>query len=356
MGTATTDRPPLDFAERMRGVIDDGGLALLMSIGHRTGLFDVMAGRPPSTAAEIAEAADLSEEPVREWLRGMAGGGIVARDPSSGAYELPTEHATHLSRMAVRANLAALAEHVPLLGAEEDRIVERFHRARRTPYAASPSFRHVISKGTQESDEAVVRALVDSILSPVPGLLEALRSGINGLDIHCGSGRAVNLTASIFPRSSFRGYDPHPRHVESASWRAFELGLTNVQFEMREAADLDEPARYDLITDFDALRHHARPKQVLQNVVRALRPGGTLLMQEISASSRDADDLSLPEDSPLRSAHSLAAAGQGTELLKSEQQLRNLLLEIGFERVVMHRLPHHIYNCYFIATKGRTSP
>ena len=26
--------------------------------------------------------------------------------------------------------------------------------------------------------------------------------------------------------------------------------------------------------------------------------------------------------------------------------------ELGFARVDMHRLPNHIYNCYFIATKG----
>jgi hypothetical protein len=35
------------FAERMIGVLNAGALALMTSLGHRTGLFDAMAGLPP---------------------------------------------------------------------------------------------------------------------------------------------------------------------------------------------------------------------------------------------------------------------------------------------------------------------
>jgi winged helix-turn-helix protein len=38
------------FAERMLGVINDGAIALMTSIGQRTGLFDAMAGCPPPRA------------------------------------------------------------------------------------------------------------------------------------------------------------------------------------------------------------------------------------------------------------------------------------------------------------------
>ena len=44
----------------------------MTSIGHQTGLFDTMAGLPPSTSEQIAEAAGLHERYVREWL-GSAG-------------------------------------------------------------------------------------------------------------------------------------------------------------------------------------------------------------------------------------------------------------------------------------------
>jgi len=49
------------FAERMIGVLNDGALALTTSVGHRTGLFDVMAGLPPSPSEQIASASGMNE-------------------------------------------------------------------------------------------------------------------------------------------------------------------------------------------------------------------------------------------------------------------------------------------------------
>ena len=56
------------FVEQLMGVLNGGALALMTSIGHRTGLFDTMAGLPPSTSQQIADAANLDERYVREWL------------------------------------------------------------------------------------------------------------------------------------------------------------------------------------------------------------------------------------------------------------------------------------------------
>src|SRR5215207_9562240 len=67
------------FAERMVDVLNEGAIALMTSIGHRTGLFDAMAGLPPSTSEEIASAAELNERYVREWLGAM----VVARSSST---------------------------------------------------------------------------------------------------------------------------------------------------------------------------------------------------------------------------------------------------------------------------------
>jgi hypothetical protein len=48
------------FAGKMVGVLNDAGLALMTSVGHQVGLFDTMAGLPPSTSQEIAQAAGLN--------------------------------------------------------------------------------------------------------------------------------------------------------------------------------------------------------------------------------------------------------------------------------------------------------
>lgn len=67
--------PPLDqakseaFAEQMLGVLNSGALSLMLSIGHKTGLFDAMSHLDPSTSEHIAEAAGLQERYVSGWPR-----------------------------------------------------------------------------------------------------------------------------------------------------------------------------------------------------------------------------------------------------------------------------------------------
>ena len=60
-----------EFASRMLDVPNHSFLALMASIGHQTGLFDVMAELGPSASAGIARAAGLNERHVREWLGAM---------------------------------------------------------------------------------------------------------------------------------------------------------------------------------------------------------------------------------------------------------------------------------------------
>ena len=43
-----------EFAERMVHMVNEAMLALMVSVGHRTGLFEAMAAMPAATSAEIA--------------------------------------------------------------------------------------------------------------------------------------------------------------------------------------------------------------------------------------------------------------------------------------------------------------
>ena len=71
-----------EFAERIVGAVDSASLSILMSIGHRTQLFDTIGELPPSTRDQVAEAAGLTERYVREWLGAMVAGRIVEYDPA----------------------------------------------------------------------------------------------------------------------------------------------------------------------------------------------------------------------------------------------------------------------------------
>ncbi len=45
------------FGGRMVGVLNDACLTLMTSVGHQVGLFDTLAGLPPATSQQVADAA-----------------------------------------------------------------------------------------------------------------------------------------------------------------------------------------------------------------------------------------------------------------------------------------------------------
>jgi hypothetical protein len=81
--TPTKDTTRIDpdraaaFGEKMLGALNAGALCLMASVGHRTGLFDVMSELPPSTSGEIAAKAGLDERYVREWLGALTAARVV---------------------------------------------------------------------------------------------------------------------------------------------------------------------------------------------------------------------------------------------------------------------------------------
>ena len=65
---------------------------MMMSIGHRTGLFDAMATWRQRHGHHDRGRRGLNERYVREWLGAMVTGGIVDYDAARRPY-LPAEHA-----------------------------------------------------------------------------------------------------------------------------------------------------------------------------------------------------------------------------------------------------------------------
>jgi hypothetical protein len=107
-----------DFADHLVGVVNSSMLALMISVGLRTGLFDAMESLPSSTSAEVATAAGLDERYVREWLAALTTGGVVAHDPVNMTFALPPEQASALKRVIGGPGgkrLGALAQHASLL-------------------------------------------------------------------------------------------------------------------------------------------------------------------------------------------------------------------------------------------------
>jgi SAM-dependent methyltransferase len=355
---AVLDKSTADaFAERTLQIINDAALALMMSIGHRTKLFDVMADRPGWSAGELAAAANLSERYVREWLGAMATGGVVSFDPRAERYTLPAEHAACLTRAASPHNVAVTAQWIPVLGAAEDAVVEAFEHGRGVPYEAYPRFHDVMA---EESQQTVVDGLVEHILPLAQGLERELRRGIDVLDIACGSGRALLTLAKAFPASRFTGVDQSPDAIAAADDEAARQGVVNVRFVRADVAEFVAVDVFDLITAFDAIHDQAQPARVLERIYAALRPGGVFLMQDILGHTRLADNLAHPLGPFLYSMSclhcmsvSLAAGGPGLGAMWGREQAESMIADAGFRGVRVETLPHDPLNYYYVATKAR---
>src|SRR5437763_10196878 len=321
----------------MLRTMNEAALALMVSVGHRTGLYDAMAGMSAATSAEIASAAGLDERYVREWLAVMTTGRIVEHDGEAETYSLPAPHAAWLTRAAGMQNHATGMQYIGLMAMVEDQIVECFRHGGGVPYSAFPKFQAVMAEDSGAVHDAT---LIDVTLPLVPKLVGRLGQGIDVADVGCGSGHAVNLMAEAFPRSRFAGFDFSDTGLAAAMAEADHKGLTNVRFEKRDAARLGETARFDFITTFDAVHDQARPDRVLAGIARALRPGGVYLCVDIAASSKVSENLDHPFGPfgyAISCMHcmtvSLADGGMGLGTLWGEQEAKAMLTDAGFTSI-----------------------
>lgn len=343
------------FGDKMLEWLNGGAIAVMISIGHRTGLFDTMRGLAPSTSEEIAQAAGLNERYVREWLGAMLTGGIVECDGEGRRFSLPAEHAMWLTREATPNNVAVFAQYIPQLGAVEDQILDCFRHGGGVPYGEYKRFHEIMA---EDSGQSVVAVLIDQTLPLVPGLAESLEQGIDVLDVGCGSGRALNLMAATFPASRFAGYDLSEEAIGIARAEAQRRELTNISFEQVDLTTFEMPQQYDLITAFDAIHDQARPDRVLASVAKALKPNGVFLMQDIAASTamhQNCDHPAGPLLYTISCLHcmsvSLAQNGAGLGAMWGQEKALEMLRAAGFSEVRVERLAHDFQNSYFIATK-----
>jgi ubiquinone/menaquinone biosynthesis C-methylase UbiE len=343
------------FGGHVLGILNGGMLSLMISIGHKTGLFDRMAELPPSTSEDIAKATGLNERYIREWLGAMVTGRIVDYDPATRTFTLPPEHAASLTRAAGPGNLATMAEFLPEMAAVQSGIVQCFQKGGGVPYSDFENFQELMA---QMSGQIFDATLLEVVLPLVPGLTQKLQDGIDVADIACGSGHAINIMAKAFPNSRFTGYDFSQEGVDAGTNEANAMGLTNAKFVKQDVSAIDAKEQFDLITVFDAIHDQAKPRQVLTNIYSLLRPGGTFLCTDIAASSNLEENLEhplAPAFYTISTMHcmtvSLALGGEGLGNMWGTQKALELFGEAGFKDVDVKQVEGDILNNYYIAKK-----
>ena len=343
------------YANRIGRTLNSGFVSLMISIGHRTRLFDMMASLPPSTSTDIAVASGLTERYVREWLAAMTSARIVQYDVRTGTYFLPIEYAAVLSRGAGSGNLASAAQMLSMLATVEDMIIAGFRSGGGVmPEAYEKLHAFMADEKRQLIDEEYVEALLELM----PDIDLRLAAGATVLDIGCGDGAVLTILARMFPRSAFRGYDISNDAIDRANERAEEAGLQNIEFAVGDVASLDEPRAYDLILALESIHEQAFPRLVLRNVANALKRDGVFLMQEVAASShlaRNVENPFAPMLYALSLLHSvpvaLAQDGEALGRMWGEERARQMLQEAGFLKTRFDSIASDPLRYYCVAGK-----
>jgi ubiquinone/menaquinone biosynthesis C-methylase UbiE len=240
----------------------------------------------------------------------------------------------------------------------EDDILHCFIHGGGVPYEKFHRFHEVMA---EDSGQSVLTSLESHILPLVPELMEKLNSGINVLDVGCGSGKIVNKLASLFPNSRFTGFDLSEQAIFNATKEAATRGLSNTQFSITDLSDFHQTApvsEFDLITAFDAIHDQGKPMNVLKGIYRALKPEGTYLMQDISGTSHLEEDTKHPIGTFLYTIScmhcmtvSLAQEGEGLGAMWGKAKTLEYLSKAGFSKITTNTLAHDIQNNWYVVKR-----
>ncbi len=308
---------------------------VMVSLGHRLGLYKAMAGAGPLSAREVAQRAGCAERYVREWLNSQAAAGYVRYHAAGETYELPPEQALVLADEDSPLFLPP-AWNVPAsLWFDEEKVAGAF----RTGAGISWGDRHErLSCGVAAFYRNCYRgSLIRQWLPSLSGVLEKLEQGATVADVGCGHGHSTLLMAAAFPHSRFWGFDSHEDSIVAARNHAgASPSGASVTFEVATARSY--PVRkYDLICFFDCLHDMGDPVAAAEHAATALAEDGTVMLVEPFANDRVEDNLTpvgrlyYSASAAICCAHSLSEDGRmALGAQAGEARLRAVFRKAGF--------------------------
>ncbi len=344
-----------NFSDYLLDILNKSALSLMLSIGHRTRLFDNMSALPPSTVEEISIKSGLNSRYVKEWLGAMVTGKIIDYDPLRKTFHLPNDKAQYLTAKNNVYDFSASMQWIPILAQVEDEIMKCFYQGGGVPYSSYKRFHEVMA---EESFQTVVVGLLNHIIPLVSGLDERLKLGISVLDVGCGRGKAINLLAKSYPKSKFIGYDFSKEAIQNASLEAKLMNNSNVEFRVQNLMTIEPSTKFDLITAFDVIHDQINPQRTLKFIFDSLNDSGVFLMQDILSSTALDKNTNHPLGTFLYTISclhcmsvSLSQNGAGLGAMWGKEKALELLRSAGFSNVSVNTLTHDFQNYYYVCKK-----
>jgi len=292
---SATSSQPIDqsklheFVMKAVGEMGAAMNAALIIVGDKLGLYKAMAGAGPMTSAEVAAKTGTTERYVREWLNAQAAGGFIAYDAATARYNLPPEQALALADETSPVFLPGFFEIVAACVKDEAKITEAFRTGKGVGWHEHDQ---CLFAGTERFFRPNYRAHLVAEWIPALGDTESkLKAGARVADVGCGLGTSTILMAQAYPKSTFVGFDYHPKSIEMARDAAAKAGVSDrVKFEVAKSKDF--PGKdYQLVAFFDCLHDMGDPEGAARHVRETLAPNGAWMIVEPFAHDKLEDNL-----------------------------------------------------------------
>lgn len=326
------------FVHQAFGDLSVAASGVMVSLGHRLGLYQAMMGAGPLTADALADKTGCAPRYVREWLNSQVASDYVDYDGDTETYTLGMEQAMVLANADSPVFMAPAWEVDAAMWADLDKAVEVFRSGEGVPWGAHDKRLYC---GTAAFFRNGYRQnLVPNWLPALHGVVDKLERGGRVADVGCGYGHSTVLMAEAFPNSTFHGYDSHAASIEAARKIAADAGLSeHARFEIAQAKDYPDE-RFDLVCYFDCLHDMGDPLGAARHAHDCLDDDGSVLLVEPIAGDRVEDNINpvgrmfYAASTTLCCAHSLSEDGDQAAALGSqagEKRLREIFLNAGFE-------------------------
>jgi len=98
------------------------------------------------------------------------------------------------------------------------------------------------------------------------------------LDAGMGYGQYTYYLAKTMPQASVLAVDVKDEQVADCNQFYVSIGLKNAKAELAYLTDFEKPNQFDLALSVDVMEHILEDVKVFQNIHKALKPGGMLLI------------------------------------------------------------------------------
>jgi 2-polyprenyl-3-methyl-5-hydroxy-6-metoxy-1,4-benzoquinol methylase len=266
------------FVGQMLSDLGGASSVALVRLGDALGLYKILQSKGPMTSVELAQAANVDERYLREWLSHQAASNYLSYDAGSAKFALPPEQAMIFANEDSPVYMMGGFDMMKAMLDNQPKVQAAFKSGAGVAWGEQASC--MFCAVARFFRPGYHNNLVSAWLPALKGVTDKLEKGARVADIGCGHGWSTVEMAKAFPKSEFIGYDFHPDSIRDANKHAETHGVArNARFEVGLAKDF--PGKdFDLVTCFDCLHDMGDPTGAAAHIRQSLKPDGTWMVVE----------------------------------------------------------------------------